>query len=118
FVTAKDLEREHAEGDISTFNISVLVEDDFMARSQSGRDHALLRQIADHAWRTGEPGVIFIDRINQFNPMRAKLGESKATNPCGEIPLFPGEPCDLGAINLAQYVREDGRGLDGFDFEQ
>lgn len=121
FITAKDLDREQSEGDISTFNISVLVTDGFMERAQvegdqPGGERERLRYIADHAWQTGEPGLIFIDRINQFNPMRGALGEIKATNPCGEIPLFPGEPCDLGAINLAQYVIEDKRGLDGFDW--
>ena len=61
--------------------------------------------------------MIYVDRINEFNPMRASLGEIRSTNPCGEIPLFPGEPCDLGAINLAAYVREERVGLDGFDVE-
>lgn len=117
FITAKDLQRERDEGDISTFNISVLVSDEFMRRARDAGDTGVLRDIADHAWQTGEPGLIYIDRINAFNPMRASLGDIKATNPCGEIPLFPGEPCDLGAINLAQYVAEQGVGLDGFDFD-
>jgi ribonucleotide reductase alpha subunit/intein/homing endonuclease len=115
FITAKDLERERLEGDISTFNISVLVSDDFMERSRSEQQKGVLHEIAEHAWQTGEPGLIYIDRINQYNPMRPALGDIKATNPCGEIPLFPGEPCDLGAINLAAYVRRGGMGLDGFD---
>ncbi len=115
FITCKDLAREEAEGDISTFNISVLVSDAFMKSAQT-RPSAELRDVADHAWQTGEPGLIFIDRINAYNPLRGALGEIKATNPCGEIPLFPGEPCDLGAINLAQYVETPDRGLDGFDW--
>ena len=115
FITCKDLAREEAEGDISTFNISVLVSDAFM-ESAKVRPSAELRDVADHAWQTGEPGLIFIDRINAYNPLRGALGEIKATNPCGEIPLFPGEPCDLGAINLAQYVETPDRGLDGFDW--
>ena len=120
FITCKDLHREETEGDISTFNISVLVTDDFMNRSK-GQKSGTLHDVADHAWQTGEPGLIFIDRINEFNPMRESLGDIKATNPCGEIPLFPGEPCDLGAINLAQYVDTPNRGTDGFnwpDFRQ
>lgn len=119
FITAKDLEREQAEGDISTFNISVLVTDDFMHRSIRARargDRGVLTTIADHAWQTGEPGLIFIDRINEHNPMREAFGDIRSTNPCGEIPLYPGEPCDLGAMNLAAYVTTPGRGLDGFDF--
>ena len=115
FITSKDLEREQAEGDISTFNISVLVSDDFMRRARREGPQGTLWEIAQHAWQTGEPGLIYVDRINEFNPMRASLGEIRSTNPCGEIPLFPGEPCDLGAINLAAYVRDERVGLDGFD---
>jgi len=116
FITAKDLDREKAEGDISTFNISVLVSDDFMRRSKTMSD--TLYGIAGHAWQTGEPGLIFIDRINEYNPMRAAYGDIKATNPCGEIPLFPGEPCDLGAINLARYVSTPNTGTDGFAWDE
>lgn len=114
FITAKDLERERDEGDISTFNISVLVDDAFMHTARSDR-RGILQTIAEHAWSTGEPGLIFVDRINAHNPMRAAYGDIKSTNPCGEIPLYPGEPCDLGAMNLAAYVRTDGVGMDGFD---
>ncbi|MFA5551696.1 MAG: adenosylcobalamin-dependent ribonucleoside-diphosphate reductase, partial [Trueperaceae bacterium] len=116
FVTAKDLEREQTEGDISTFNISVLVTDEFMERAKNERQGQLY-EIAQHAWATGEPGLIYIDRINEHNPMRAELGDIMSTNPCGEIPLYPGEPCDLGALNLAAYVTQRGRGLAGYDFE-
>ncbi|AEV15598.1 Ribonucleoside-diphosphate reductase, adenosylcobalamin-dependent [Thermus sp. CCB_US3_UF1] len=156
FLTAKDLDREKAEGDISTFNISVLVTDAFMEALEadalwpvtpvevpgkyyphplegpySGRipdlperaDGAkpiplfggqvparwLWHEIAWHAWATGEPGLIFIDRVNALSALKG-LGpqyEIRSTNPCGEIPLTVGEPCDLGALNLAAYV-EDG----------
>ncbi len=116
FITCKDLEREEQEGDISTFNISVLVSDAFMEEAKQTRASGVLQDVATHAWQTGEPGLIFIDRINAFNPMRGALGDIKATNPCGEIPLFPGEPCDLGAINLAQYVETPDQGLNGFDW--
>ncbi len=120
FITCKDLAREEQEGDISTFNISVLVTDAFMKRAKethaTGVQQNVLQDVAEHAWQTGEPGLIFIDRINAFNPMRGSLGDIKATNPCGEIPLFPGEPCDLGAINLAQYVETSDQGLNGFDW--
>lgn len=115
FITSKDLAREQAEGDISTFNISVLVTDDFMANARAQGKGGVLYEIADHAWQTGEPGLIYVDRINQHNPMRASLGDIKSTNPCGEIPLFPGEPCDLGAINLDAYVSEQNVGMRGFD---
>ena len=82
FITAKDLERERHEGDISTFNISVLVSDPFMARAREEWQAGVLNEIAEHAWQTGEPGLIYLDRINAHNPMRATLGEIKATNPC------------------------------------
>ncbi len=82
FITAKDLAREREEGDISTFNISALVSDAFMARARDEGQGGVLHEIADHAWQTGEPGLIYLDRINAHNPMRASLGEIKATNPC------------------------------------
>jgi len=82
FITSKDLDREQTEGDISTFNISVLVSDEFMQTAQAEGPQGVLWEIAQHAWQTGEPGLIYVDRINEFNPMRASLGEIKSTNPC------------------------------------
>jgi ribonucleoside-diphosphate reductase alpha chain len=112
FITAKDLAREAREGDIGTFNISVLTDDDFMEQAnQSGSAtfvyKQLLGEIAKHAWQTGEPGLIFIDRINEYNPLVESDGPILATNPCGEVPLYPGEPCDLGAIVLSSHLRKD-----------
>ena len=158
FLTAKDLDREASEGDISTFNISILVTEafwqtlqtdglwaveptevpgkyypcpmqepytgtlpDLPERAQDGARPIpvyggkvparwLWHEIAWHAWATGEPGLIFVDRINELSALK-HLGEKyviKSTNPCGEIPLTVGEPCDLGAINLAAYVENGG----------
>lgn len=155
FLTAKDLDREKAEGDISTFNISVLATDRFLEAVEKdelwpvtpievpgkyypypvegpytgklpplperedgakaiplygGKVPArwLWHEIAWHAWATGEPGLIFVDRVNALSALKG-LGERywiRSTNPCGEIPLTVGEPCDLGAMNLAAYVKD------------
>ena len=107
FITSKDLDREADEGDISTFNISVLAPEEFMNAaidSCTSDEQRLLRKIAHHAWATGEPGMIYVDEINRHNALNLLRGPIKMTNPCGEIPLYPGEPCDLGALNISAYV--------------
>ncbi|MFO8174909.1 MAG: vitamin B12-dependent ribonucleotide reductase, partial [Longimicrobiales bacterium] len=108
---------------ITNFNISVAVTDAFMEAVEKGEPYDLLsprtrevlgqenaREIFDMivqgAWRTGEPGVFFIDRANEFNPV-PHLGSYEATNPCGEQPLLPYDVCNLGSVNLGQFVRED-----------
>jgi len=135
FITAKDLDREAAEGDIATFNISVLADRELFEGDDISSGYLnpvpgkypsipafedvrpwLLRQIAEHAWATGEPGLIFIDRVNEKSPLKA-LGERwriNATNPCGEIPLAKGEACDLGAMVLPSYVRDGEFDEEGF----
>ncbi|MFQ5341459.1 MAG: adenosylcobalamin-dependent ribonucleoside-diphosphate reductase [Anaerolineae bacterium] len=112
------------EGDITNFNISVGITDDFMRAVQEDEDFDLVnprdgsvwetvraRDLFDdmvrHAHHNGEPGVLFLDAANRDNPV-PHLYELEATNPCGEQFLGPYENCCLGSINLAQHVTEQG----------
>lgn len=102
FISCKD-----EEGKITNFNLSVGLTDEFMHRAvldPASSAAALLRKIAEHAWKSGDPGVVFLDAINSDNPC-PELGKIEATNPCGESPLLPDEACNLGSINLAHMVR-------------
>ena len=108
--------------EMTNFNLSVGVTKAFMEALEKGTDFSLinprtkkemrrlkagevLEALADAAWETGDPGVLFLDRINAANPT-PQLGEIESTNPCGEVPLLPYEPCVLGSINLSHMVKE------------
>lgn len=122
FITCKDDLKE-----LTNFNISVAITDDFMVAVEAGekydlidprtekpyvRDGVVMRldareifdKIVEHAHNTGEPGVMFLDRMNSANPVR-RVGLYESTNPCGEQPLLPYESCNLGSINLSRMLR-------------
>jgi len=115
FITAKD-----KEGELPNFNISVAITDKFMECLENNDEFPLINtrtnevvkkikaselfeKISFQAWKNGEPGLIFIDKINQTNPT-LHIGKIESTNPCGEQPLLPYESCNLGSINLSNMI--------------
>ncbi len=112
--------------ELNNFNISVGVTDSFMKAVSEKSDYDLIDPrnqelvgslnasevyhiLVKQAWKNGDPGILFLDRVNRDNPTPA-LGEIESTNPCGEQPLLPMEACNLGSINLAKFVIENGDG--------
>ncbi|MGI6153181.1 MAG: vitamin B12-dependent ribonucleotide reductase [Christensenellaceae bacterium] len=119
--------------EITNFNISVAVTEDFMQAVHDGSDYALVDphtgqqtarlnaaevfgKIVDMAWSNGEPGIVFIDRINRDNPV-PKLGQVESTNPCGEQPLLPYESCNLGSVNLNALLKKTKKGYE-LDYDE
>ncbi len=119
FISAKDNSAR-----LNNFNLSVALTDVFMKAIEKDEEYDLINPhtgktvrrlkarevfslIVNHAWKNGEPGIIFIDRINRDNPTPS-AGRIESTNPCGEQPLLPYESCNLGSINLSKFVRADG----------
>lgn len=118
--------------DITNFNISVGITEKFMEAVQRNEKYDLIEPhsgkivgqqsaaeiydlIVKMAWTNGEPGIVFVDRMNKFNPTPL-LGEIESTNPCGEQPLLPYESCNLGSINLMKMTKLDGGKYD-VDYE-
>ncbi len=125
FITCKE-----DDGNLNNFNISVGITDQFMEAVENNETFGLInpanqkktgdldanetyRLLVKHAWENGDPGIIFLDRMNRDNPTPS-LGEIESTNPCGEQPLLPMEACNLGSINLAKFVTKtkDAPGID------
>jgi ribonucleoside-diphosphate reductase alpha chain len=119
FITCKNEEDE-----ITNFNISVGVSDTFMKAVEKDKNFDLINprnqevvqtiparnlfnQIVTLAWRTGDPGIIFLDAINRSNPVLDTLGPMVATNPCGEQPLHAFDVCNLGSLNLSAFATDD-----------
>jgi ribonucleoside-diphosphate reductase alpha chain len=117
FATAKT-----EPGLLENFNLSVAVGDRFLRAVEKGGTHRLVNPrtrkvvarlpaaelfelLAGEAWRTGDPGLVFLDRVNRANPVPL-LGRIEATNPCGEVPLLPRESCNLGSLNLARFAAD------------
>ncbi len=117
---------------LTNFNISVALTDAFMEAAKNDGEYPLVnpntnvspgtlraREVFDlivrKAWESGEPGIIFIDRINAANPLK-KIGIIESTNPCGEQPLLPYESCNLGSINLNRFIKAK-KGVQTVDFD-
>lgn len=126
FITCKQDNKE-----ITNFNISIGITEKFMEAVENDTDYEIINprskkvfskesarevfnMIVENAWNNGEPGIIFLDRINRTNTVPG-AGEIESTNPCGEQPLLPYEACNLGSINLMEMLKADGK---SFDYEK
>ncbi|MGC9208847.1 MAG: adenosylcobalamin-dependent ribonucleoside-diphosphate reductase [Nitrososphaeria archaeon] len=129
FITAKKGNQA-----LRNFNISVLIFPDFWEALNQGKKYPLINPrnnkvvgevdplqvldlIAYQAWESAEPGVIFYDNVNRYNPLLEALGPIVATNPCGEVLLYPNESCNLGSVNVWAFVKEKDNGEIEYDWD-
>ncbi|NLJ78878.1 MAG: vitamin B12-dependent ribonucleotide reductase [Tissierellia bacterium] len=122
------IESKENVDEITNFNISVGITEDFMRAVEEDAAYDLIaphdnevvgkldakevfERIISMAWKTGEPGIVFLDRINSTSTV-PELGEIESTNPCGEQPLLPYESCNLGSINLAKMIKTGPSGYE------
>ena len=128
FIRAKE-----REGEFNNFNLSVALTEDFMKAVEKEEEYPLLNPhseeecgrlnarevfeiLVQKAWESGDPGIVFIDRINRDNPTPDQ-GDIESTNPCGEQPLLPYEACNLGSVNLARFHVPGKHGDECIDWE-
>ena len=127
------IDMKKTPGTMENFNISVTIDDKFMQAVKNNEEYELInprnnevagklnakevwKKLVKGAWESGDPGVIFIDRMNNTSSNATPhLGRIESTNPCGEQPLLPYEPCNLGSINLSKFIKED---YTDFDYEK
>jgi ribonucleoside-diphosphate reductase alpha chain len=120
---------------LRNFNISVMIMPDFFSAYKEDKPYPLINPrtqkivreinpkklfdlIAYQVWESAEPGVLFFDRINEYNPFLKSLGPIEATNPCSELPLYPYESCNLGSINVWAYIKKNGDKKPHFDWQK
>lgn len=116
----KDYKRQLLDNQFSNFNLSVGITADFMQAVKEDKEYDLVNPrtkevvgqlsarkvfnlIVNYAWKNGEPGIVFLDEVNNQHPLPEEI---EATNPCGEQPLLPDEACNLGSINLSKFVKD------------
>ena len=92
-------------GQLTNFNLSIGMTDEFMKNLDDPWNHDLWMRIVRNAWKSGDPGLVFLDEVNRHNHA-PELGDISATNPCGECPMHSFEACNLGSINLSNFVEE------------